>query len=37
VAVAAAAALLLPRLRKTEASPETEASLAGEEVPALVR
>jgi MFS family permease len=37
VAVAAAAALLLPRLRKTEASRETEASLAGEEVPALVR
>src|SRR5204863_1936782 len=43
VAVAAAAALLLPRLRKTEASPEIEASpkaetsLAVEDVPALVR
>ena len=37
VAVAAAAALLLPRLRKTEASPEIEASLAVEEVPTLVR
>ena len=43
VAVAAAVALLLPRLRKTEASPEveaspgTEASLAVEEVPTLVR
>ena len=37
VAVAAAAALLLPRLRKTAASPEIEASLAVEDVPTLVR
>jgi hypothetical protein len=37
VAVAAAAALFLPRFRKTEASPEIDPGLAVEEVPTLVR